>query len=92
MALASRIMVSKTLCNLLRASSRPLAQRALSSLSPWSERSQVRGPAVSNINVVSVRSYGQWGPDSTPVDINDVTRRVLKVASGYDKIDSSRVS
>ena len=38
------------------------------------------------------RSFGAYGPDYTPLDVQKVERRVMKVVSAYDKIDSSSVS
>lgn len=42
--------------------------------------------------VVPSRVYSIYGPDPTPLDVEDVRKRVMKVCGAYDKIDASSVS
>ena len=90
MALSSRIVMSRTLCNLLKRSSGPVLQRALSSGILSHERLEFKQPAASKLTLGGIRSFA-FEPPRTPVDVNEVSTRAFKVFNAYDKIDGGRV-
>lgn len=91
MALASRLIASSSLGNLLRGSTRIMVNsRPLSSSVVSLDRRQ-RCILKATTAPVTIRCFSQWGPDPKPVDRKMVETRAMKVIGSYEKIDASKV-